>query len=72
VSKKQPLYAKQTQFIEAENALSLYTRKPYAKSTFLSKAKNKPNSNPIKPKHSQFITAKLSEDGIKPKFGLSG
>jgi len=44
-----PFYAKQTQFVEAENALFFCTTKCYTKSTFLSKAKNKPNSNPIKP-----------------------
>ena len=37
-----PFYAKRTQFVEAENALSLCTIKCYTKSTFLSKAKNKP------------------------------
>jgi hypothetical protein len=53
-STNQPFYAKQTQFVEAEIAISLCLSKRYANSTFLSKAKNKPNSNPNEPKLGQI------------------
>jgi len=54
-STNQPFYAKQTQSCTPWRISSPCLAKCYAKSTFLSKAKNKPNSNPIKANQTQFL-----------------
>jgi hypothetical protein len=63
-------FAKRTQFNKAEFALSLYATERYANSTFLSKAKNKPNFTCPDGvyRETQFISAKRSEDGSNPNL----